>query len=108
MTKFLDKSFSSRPASDAYREGWDAIFRKPEVGEREIDSPLPLAPNVIAARAQLAASPVDRCECGHVRNSHGVKGCNALRDSGPSLDDCPCQSFAFKITRRVKPKTRRP
>jgi hypothetical protein len=31
MTKFLEKSFSSRAASDNYREGWEAIFGHKEV-----------------------------------------------------------------------------
>lgn len=28
MTKFLDKSFSSRPASQEYRDNWDETFGK--------------------------------------------------------------------------------
>jgi hypothetical protein len=31
MTKFLEKSFSSRVPSDDYREGWEAIFGNKEV-----------------------------------------------------------------------------
>jgi hypothetical protein len=35
MTKFLEKSFSSRASNNAYREGWDAIFGKKGDEERE-------------------------------------------------------------------------
>lgn len=36
MTKFLEKSFSSRPATDGYRDNWEAVF-----GKKESTSPEP-------------------------------------------------------------------
>lgn len=37
MTKFMQKSFSSGPASDAYRENYDRIFGKKSIVQKDTE-----------------------------------------------------------------------
>jgi hypothetical protein len=50
--KYLYKSFSSRPSSDAYRKGWEATFRKRE--------PEPALSDLVLAEAALLGVSPDR------------------------------------------------
>lgn len=41
MTEFLKKSFSSRPASDAYRDGWSLAFESGRLPGKMVIGPPP-------------------------------------------------------------------
>jgi hypothetical protein len=52
MTKFLDPSFSSRPATDSFRDGWDQTF-----GRKTMTSEATPMPSTEDLAAELASIP---------------------------------------------------
>ena len=66
MTKFLDKTFSSRPATEAYRDNWDTIFGKRDIpSERPTEPALQVEgePTKPVRFCGVCKVPVAVCEC---------------------------------------------
>jgi len=68
VTKFLDKSFSSRPASQEYRDNYDRTFGKTPAKEEKRET---LHKFECGDPWHLPQLPNTRCQCKHCGQSEG-------------------------------------